>query len=162
MKAVSVVTRIGPAAERQWRDRMEIPALRPYVKVALARQALGTIPDDISMPGEIVRLPSEFAPDALSDDLRPLPEDLAWVIADVLSLCCDDEYTDPEELAAAFAHSVPADEADKALEVLWRSSHPEAVRVLDHLGQYHPDKKLAKKARRAAFKAASSGGPETA
>lgn len=161
MKAVSVVTRIGSAAEQEWRDRMEVPAIRPYAKVALARQALGTIPDDPHMPGQLIRLPSEFSPDALSADLRPLPEDLAWVIADVLSLCCDDEYTDPEELATAFAHSVPADDADRALDVLWRSSHPEAVRVLDHLGQYHPDRKIAKEARRAAFKAASAGGPET-
>jgi hypothetical protein len=61
------------------------------------------------------------------------------VIADVLSPCCDDQFTDPVELAGAFADSIPPGEADKALDVLWRSSHPEAVRVLDHLGQYHPD-----------------------
>jgi hypothetical protein len=36
-----------------------------------------------------------------------------------------------------------------------RGVHPDAVAVLNHVGKYHPDKRVAKAARTAAHKAAS-------
>jgi hypothetical protein len=36
-----------------------------------------------------------------------------------------------------------------------RGSHPDALAVLNHVGEYHPDKQVAKAARTAAHKAAS-------
>ena len=157
LTAVSVVTRAGKAAEPAWRDRLDLPALRPYAKVALASLAVGLIPDKPGFPGGLALLPESVPPDALDPELRPLPEDLAWMTTDVLSLACCDDDTDPREIEAAFAQAVPAGQEAEALDRLWRGPHPDTSRVLDHLGRFHPDKKIAKDARRAAHKAASRG-----
>jgi hypothetical protein len=39
-----------------------------------------------------------------------------------------------------------------------RGEHPDTVAVLNHLGEHHPDKQVAKAARTAAHKAASRRG----
>ncbi|MBO0805586.1 MAG: hypothetical protein J2P25_21225, partial [Nocardiopsaceae bacterium] len=157
LTAVSVVTRAGQAAEPAWRDSIDVLSLRPYAKVALAGLALGTVPEVSTTGGGLALLPESVPPDALPPELRPLPDDLAWLATDVIALACDDEATDPHAIAAAFAQSVPPGEEWNALDMLWRGPHPDARRVLDHLGRYHPDKAVAKEARRAARKAASRG-----
>ncbi|MEC4020069.1 hypothetical protein QMK28_28220, partial [Streptomyces sp. H27-D2] len=42
-------------------------------------------------------------------------------------------------------------------DTAWRVDHPATADVLDAMGQLHPDKKMAKEARKAAFKARSRG-----
>jgi hypothetical protein len=161
LTAVSVVTRAGAAAEQAWRDHIDVPALRPYAKVALASLALGVMPEAPAVPGGIALLPESVPPEMIPPELRPIPDDLAWLATDVLALVCADEDTDPYQIAAAFSQSVPPGDEANALDRLWRGPHPDAERVLNHLGRFHPDKKLAKEARRAAHKAAgrrSSGG----
>jgi hypothetical protein len=157
LTAVSVVTRAGEAAQQAWQDKLDMPALRPYAKVALATLSLGITPPQPG-PGGLALLPESIPPDALPPELRPLPDDLAWLATDVLALACDDEDTDPHEIAAAFAQSVPPGEETGTLDMLWRGPHPDAERVLTHLGRFHPDKKIAKEARRAAYKAAGRRG----
>ena len=83
------------------------------------------------------------------------PEDLAWLATDLLTLACDDEYPDPDDLAVSFREAVPVGQEAPLFEAMARSAHPDAVDVLEHLGQYHPDKQVAKAARTAAHKAAS-------
>ncbi len=134
MLAVAAVTRIGSAAEPAWRDSLGVPQLRAYAKVALITLA-GT--------GEVPR------------DLEPLPDDMAWITTDMLALACDEEFPDPEEIAASFREAVPAGQEAAVLEMMWRGSHPDAVDVLNHVGRYHPDKQVAKAARTAAYKAVS-------
>jgi hypothetical protein len=161
LTAVSVVTRAGAAAEQAWRDSIDVPALRPYAKVALASLVLGVTPEAPAVPGGIALLPESVPPEMIPPELRPLPDDLAWLATDVLALACADEDTDPQSIAAAFAQSVPPGDEVNALERLWRSPHPDGERVLNHLGRFHPDKQVAKEARRAAHKAAGrrrSGG----
>lgn len=158
LTAVSVVTRCGKASERPWRDQLDVPALRPYAKVALASLALGVIPERPGYPGGLALLPESVPPEGLPPELRPLPEDLAWMTTDVLSLACADDDTDPDEITAAFAQAVPSGQETEALDRVWRGPHPDAERVLTHVGRFHPDKAIAKEARRAAHRAAQRAG----
>jgi hypothetical protein len=138
MLAVAAVTRIGAPAEPAWRDSLTVPALRAYAKVALAQRA-GADPD--SLPAE----------------LEMTPEDLAWVATDLLTLAIDEEFPDPDELEVSFREAVPAGREQMLFEGMTRSPHPDTVRVLSYLGEYHPDRQVAKAARTAAHKAASRG-----
>lgn len=153
--AMSVVSQLGPTAEQPWRDRMDVVSLRPYAKTALAALAIG-VPS--VAPGRGGLMPDLSDLDKIPDDLRPTPEDVTWVTIDTLWLSCEDEDTDPEHLGAMFDETVPADRRAMIFDHMWKSPHPEAERVLDHLGSFHPDKRISKEARRAAFKATSSHG----
>jgi hypothetical protein len=134
--AVSVVTRIGGAAEPAWRDSLEVPELRPYAKMALTGLAVESSA-------------------AVQPGLEPLPEDLAWVATDVLAIACDDEDPDPDAIAESFRDAVPAGEESVLFDLMSRGVHPDALDVLQHVSKYHPDKKIAGQARTAASKAAS-------
>lgn len=134
MLAVAAVTRIGAAAERAWRDSLDVPQLRAYAKIALA-----ALPNGEDTP----------------PDLEPLPGDVAWLTTDMLALACDEDYPDPEEIAASLAEAVPAGQEAAVFEMMSRGSHPDVVGVLNHVGRYHPDKQVAKAARTAAYKATS-------
>lgn len=135
MLAVAAVTRIGAGAELAWRDSLDVPELRAYAKIALA-----------ALSGD------EQAP---PPHLEPLPEDMAWVTTDMLAIACDEEFPDPDELAATFAEAVPAGQEAAVFELMWRGPHPDVVEVLHHVGKFHPDKQVAKAARNAAHKATS-------
>ena len=86
------------------------------------------------------------------------PEDLAWVATDLLTLAIDEEFPDPEYLAISFREAVPAGREQMLFEGMARGEHPDTVEVLNHLGEYHPDKQVAKAARTAAHKASSRRG----
>ena len=86
------------------------------------------------------------------------PDDLAWVATDLLTLAIDEEFPDPEYLAVSFREAVPAGREQMLFDGMARSTHPDAVDVLDHLGEHHPDKQIAKAARTAAHKGASRRG----
>jgi hypothetical protein len=141
MLAVASVTRIGVPAEAAWRMSLAVPQVRAYAKVALA-QLSGVDPEDSGA----VDLPAE---------LEMTPEDLAWVATDLLTLAIDEEFPDPEYLAISFREAVPAGREQLLFEGMARGAHPGTVEVLNHLGEYHPDKQVAKAARTAAHKAAS-------
>jgi hypothetical protein len=134
--AVAAVTRIGAAAAPAWRDSLNAPPMSGYAKITLA-----TLEDD--------------GPAGRSARLEPSPADVAWMATDLLALACDDEYPDPDELVAAFNEAVPAGGEAALFDAMARSVHPDAVAVLNHVGKYHPDKRVAKAARTAAHKAAS-------
>jgi hypothetical protein len=145
MLAVAAVTRIGAAAEPAWRDGLDVPELRAYAKVALVTLSGALNLED----GDNLDVPP---------GLEPLSEDLAWVATDMLALVCDDEFTDPGELAATFREAVPPGQEAVLFEAMARSAHPDVVDVLNHIGRYHPDKQVAKAARTAAHKAVSRRG----
>jgi hypothetical protein len=141
MLAVAAVTRIGDAAEAAWRDNLAVPQVRAYAKVALA-QLSGVDPED-------------SGPVDLAAELEMTPDDLAWVATDLLSIAIDEEFPDPEYLAISFREAVPAGREQLLFEGMARGPHPDTVEVLNHLGEHHPDKQVAKAARTAAHKAAS-------
>jgi hypothetical protein len=142
MLAVAAVTRIGAAAEPAWRDSLDVPEIRAYAKVALVSMAGALDLED----GANLDMPP---------DLEPLPEDLAWVATDMLALACDEEFPDPDEIAATFREAVPPGQEAALFDAMARSAHPDVVEVLNHIGRYHPDKGIAKAARTAAHKAVS-------
>jgi len=141
MLAVAAVTRIGEPAEPAWRDFLAVPQVRAYAKVALAQLA-GVDPD-------------EGAPVDLPPELDMTPEDLAWVATDLLTLAIDEEYPDPDYLAVSFREAVPAGREQMFFEGTVRGAHPDTVQVLQHLGEFHPDKQISKQARTAAHRAVS-------
>lgn len=137
MLAVAAVTRIGAAAEPAWRDSLDVPQLRAYAKIALA-----------TLAGE----------DRPAPELEPLPADIAWLTTDMLAIACDEEFPDPDEIAATVSEAIPPGQEAAVFELMWRGSHPDAIDVLDQVGRYHPDKQVAKAARNAAHKATSRRG----
>lgn len=144
MLAVAAVTRIGAPAEAAWRESLAVPQVRAYAKVALA-QLSGIDPEDTG-------------PVDLPEELEMTPEDLAWVATDLLTLAIDEEFPDPEYLAISFREAVPAGREQMLFEGMARGEHPDTVEVLNHLGEFHPDKQIAKAARSAAHKAVSRRG----
>jgi hypothetical protein len=142
MLAVAAVTRIGPAAEPAWRASLAVPGVGSYAKVALAQLA----------GYDIAGAPEGGLP----PELELGPDDLAWVATDLLALAVDEEFPDPEDLAVSFREAVPAGQENLVFEGMARSSHPDVESVLNHLGEYHPDKQVAKAARTAAHKVSSN------
>jgi len=144
MIAVAAVTSLGAAAEPAWRDSLAVPQVRAYAKVALA-QLSGVDPE-----GD--------GPADLPDELEMTAEDLAWVATDLLTLAIDEEFPDPEYLAISFREAVPVGREPMLFEGMARGAHPDTLDVLNHLGDHHPDKQIAKAARTAAHKASSRQG----
>ncbi len=129
---VALVNELGAAAEPAWRDRLDVLEVRPYAKAALAGLTDGQLPPD----------------------LEPDADDLAWMATDLLAISCDDEDTDAGELAEAFAEALPPDgDAPAFLDLIARGPHPDSLYVLEHIGEYHPDKAIAKEARKVLYKA---------
>jgi hypothetical protein len=134
--AVAAVTRIGGAAAPAWRDSLDVPPMSGYAKITLAILENGGAADGPAR-------------------LEPSPADVAWMATDLLALACDDEYPDPDELVVSFNEAVPAGGEAALFDAMSRGVHPDALTVLNHVGKYHPDKRVAKAARTAAHKAAS-------
>jgi hypothetical protein len=135
--AIEAVNRLGTAAEPAWRDALGRPELQAYAKIALTEIAGGE-PGVTVLPG-----------------LEPELADLAWLLTDVLAALSDD----PDELPQQLRDSVPPGQEQQVFDAMSRSSHPDAASVLTLVGQHHPDKRIAKAARRSAYRAASRPKP---
>jgi hypothetical protein len=137
-----VVTEIGAPAEPVWREALDRIELRAYAKAALAALAAGD-PAVASLPG-----------------LEPDDHELAWMITDALAAEGWDDPGDvvgrePEALARRLSETVPAGQELAVFELMARVPHPDAADVLTVIGKHHPDKKIAKLARKSAYKAAT-------
>ena len=137
-----VVTEIGAPAEPVWREVLGQIELRGYAKAALAA-LLDDDPAVAPLPG-----------------LEPDDQDLAWMITDALAAAGWDDLSDdadyePEALAQQLSEAIPAGQELAVFELMARVPHPEAADVLTVIGRHHPDKKIAKLARKSAYKAAS-------
>jgi hypothetical protein len=141
LAAVNLVRRIGAAAHVAWRDAMQRPELRGYARIALSVLA-ADLPEST--------MPLVFDPD---------PDDLTWGATDLLALACGDENPDPQQIAARFSEAIPEGEESWIFDLMSRSSHPDVVQVLMVLGRSHPDRHIAKEARRAARVAARNRVP---
>lgn len=130
--AVNVTRRIGKAADLAWRDAMQRPELRGYARIALSVLAA-------ELPGSTLPLV-----------LEPVPDDLTWVATDLLALACGDDEPDPKQVAAQFREAVPPGQESWIFDLMSRGSHPDVVRVLTVLGRHHPDRRVARDAKRAA------------
>lgn len=131
--AVSTARKLGAAAEPAWRDSLDRPELRPYAKIVLTEIAGGE-------PGVT----------ALSG-LEPEVADIAWMLTDALAAMSDDL----DELPQQIREAIPPGQEQQAFDAISLSRHPDAASVLSLVGRHHPDKRIAKAARRSAYKAAS-------
>jgi hypothetical protein len=141
MLAVGIVTELGAAAEPAWRDALGRRELSGYAKASLAKLE-GADPDKPANP--------EFEP---SDD------ELFWMVIDMLVADGwgdpDDDDVEPSALAGRLREAIPPGREMAAFETIARVPHPDAADVLTVIGRHHPDKRVAKLARKAAYKAAS-------
>ncbi len=138
--AIAIVSRLGQAAEPAWREALDRVELRCYAKVHLARLA-GLEPESTDLPAE---LESGLA-------------DLAWLIADTfgpLSHLDLGQQTSPFDFGK-LEKARGLEKPDEVFEAIARLDHPDAEGVLTMFGRHTTDKKTAKAARRAAYKAST-------
>ena len=138
--AITIVSRLGQAAEPAWREALDRVELRCYAKPQLAKLA--------GLDQEGTDLPAE---------LEPERADIAWLIADTFGpfshfdLGQERFPFDFAELRRVSGLEKP----DEAFEAMARLDHPDAEAVLTMIGRHASDKKTAKAARRAAYKAST-------
>lgn len=77
-----------------------------------------------------------------------------WLTVDTIAAQLDAD-DDPELLRELVTDLVARH--DGFFTAAWRVDHPATADVLEAMGRIHPDKRLAKEARKAAFKARSAG-----
>jgi hypothetical protein len=135
MVAITAANRLGPAAEPMWRDALDVRELRPYAKIALTEIAGGS-PKVAMLPG-----------------LEPEAEDVAWLLTDVLAAAS--VALEPGELVRQLGDSVPDGQEEMMFGVMARLPRPDVADVLTLIGKHHPDRKVAKAARRSAYRASS-------
>ncbi|MGH3418160.1 MAG: hypothetical protein ACRDOD_00975 [Streptosporangiaceae bacterium] len=137
-----VLTELGTHAEPVWREALDRIELRGYAKAALAELSGGD--------SAVASLPG----------LEPDGHDLAWMITDALTAegwddLSDDAGHEPEALAKRLGEAIPAGQELAVFELMARVPHPDAADVLTVIGRHYPDKKVAKLARKSAYKAAT-------
>ncbi|WP_158842574.1 hypothetical protein [Saccharothrix deserti] len=125
----------GDGGERKW-------------AVVVAKQLGGTVAEQWRAALDVPALRA-YAKSALGEP--PDDSDRAWMLIDAVT----SSNGTPEPIAAAVAEVVPAGREQALFEVAWRLPHPQAGDALADIGEAHPDKKIAKAARKAAFKASS-------
>jgi hypothetical protein len=138
--AVGMVRGLGEAAAPAWREALKRPEIRPYARI------------------ELTRLATERAGNTMPLVLQPDPDDLTWLATDLLALACGEDHPDPDLIAAQFHEAVPAGDEEWILKVMSMGTHPDVVRVLTVLGKHHPDKRIAREARKAAHEASARRG----
>lgn len=78
---------------------------------------------------------------------EPNIAEAAWLLTDLVAAT--------GEVENAFPPAAPHELVQDMFDAMWRLPHPEVWEVLTLIGEEHPDKKIAKAARKAAFKARS-------
>jgi hypothetical protein len=135
MMGASLAAAVGAAAGPLWREALGDPALAAYAKIAL-NEIAGRDPALDPLPG-----------------LEVGPEELVCVLAD--SIMATSGALDSADLAELVRGAVPPGQEEQVLELMGRSASPVVLDSLEILGRYHPDKKIAKSARKAAYRARS-------
>ncbi|MEV0197236.1 hypothetical protein [Nonomuraea sp. NPDC050691] len=127
VQAASVVGTLGEEAIPAWQAALKEPSLRPYAATHLSQ--LGV----------------EGAPEPTQDDTH-------WLILDMWTISAG---LGRSEFVSSLQDIGP-DLLNNLLEVIWKIPHAHVEELLDLISQVHPDKQVAKAARRALFKARSN------
>ncbi|WP_188191638.1 hypothetical protein [Nonomuraea sp. SYSU D8015] len=127
VQAASVVGTLGEAAIPAWQAALKQPSLRPYAATHLSQ--LGV----------------EGAPE-------PTPDDTHWLILDMWTISAG---LGRSEFVSSLQDIGP-EMVNNLLEVIWKIPHAHVEELLDLISQVHPDKQVAKAARRALYKARSA------
>ena len=137
--AIGIVSRFGQDAEPAWREALDRVELRCYAKVQLARLA-GLDPESTDLPAE---LEAERA-------------DFAWLITDTFAPFSHLDLGQAMPFDFGKLEQVGGlEQPDEVFEAIARLDHPDAEGVLTMFGRHTTDKKIAKAARRAAYKAST-------
>lgn len=144
LAAVTIARRIGAPGYRAWKDAVKRLELRGYARVTLSMMA------------------SDLPKSTLPLVLEPDPDDMAWLATDRVAMACGTDEPDPDEIATRFAEVVPGGQHERILGLMAQGSHPDTARVLEALGTYHPKRRVAREARRAARVMAKSRVPARA
>ncbi|GGO81358.1 hypothetical protein [Wenjunlia tyrosinilytica] len=142
-------------------DEPHAPLRRLYCQQVLALlgpkgdPALREVLDDRHLGGLArVRLVEHGA----ADVPEPSEEMVFWLTVDTLAAQLAD---DDEELLAELVRGIPVrEQPDSFFTAAWQVDHPATAEVLEALGRLHPDRAVAKEARKAAFKARSRSGAQ--
>jgi hypothetical protein len=126
--AFAVLDRIGKAATEELRAALSEPLLRAHAAVWLREH------------GE-------------QADLGPA--DRTWLLVDLGAGLL--EEADPRDVVAELLPNVAPDAQAEIVAGLWQVGHPAVVDLLTTLSEHHPDPRVARAARKAAFKARSPG-----
>ena len=124
--AFAVLDRIGLAATEQVRSALERPLLRAHAAVWLIEH------------GEDVQLDSA---------------DRTWLLVDLGAGLL--EEANAQDVVAELLPDLPPEDQAAIVARLWQVSHPGVTGFLTALSDHHPDKAVARAARKAAFKARS-------
>ena len=136
--AVTIVSRLGEAAEPAWREALDRAELRCYAKPQLAKLA-------------------GLDPEGLPVELQPERADVAWLIADTFGPFSHFDLGQ-EKFPFDFAELQRIsglEKPEEVFDVISRLDHPDAEAVLAMIGKHASDKTTAKAARRAAYKAST-------
>ncbi len=142
-------------------DDAEAPGRRLGCQLVLSlvdargEEALREVLDDRELGG----LARVWLAERGAADIPPPDEDMVfWLTIDTLAAQLD---TPAEQEEAAELGELMRDltgQHGEFFDRAWRSDHPATAEVLDAMGRLHPDRQLAKQARKAAFKARSRAG----
>jgi len=81
------------------------------------------------------------------------PEDRTWLLVDLGAGLL--EEADPRDVVAELLPDLPPDAQAEIVAGLWQVDHPGVTDLLTALSDHHPDRSVARAARKAAFKARS-------
>ena len=87
------------------------------------------------------------------EDTRLEAEDRTWLLVDLGAGLL--EEANPQDVVAELLPDLPPDDQVEIVAELWRVNHPGVTGLLTTLSDYHPDPRVARAARKAAFKARS-------
>ena len=130
LRCQQALSLVGAEAEPALRDVLDDPELGGLARVWLSEHGASCVP-------------------------APSQELVFWLTVDTLAAQLQAEGNS-EELQALVEGL--ADQHSGFFAAAWRVDHPATADVLEAMGRLHPDKKVAKEARKAAFKARSQHG----
>jgi hypothetical protein len=126
--AFAVLDRIGKAATKEVRAALDEPLLRAHAAVWLHEHG---------------------------EDAELGPADRTWLLVDLGAGLL--EEADPRDVVAELLPEVAPDAQAEIVAGLWQVRHPGVIDLLTTLSEHHPDPRVARAARKAAFKARSPG-----
>ncbi len=138
MVGTSLAMAVGEAAEPLWRETLDDALLGSYAKVAL-NQIAGHDPAVDPLPG-----------------LEIGPDEMASMLSDTIMAMSD--ALDGEDITDVLRRAIPPGDEEYAFGLMGRSANPASREALEVLGRHHPDKKIAKAARKASYRARSQAG----
>ncbi|MEY9873548.1 hypothetical protein ABH931_003037 [Streptacidiphilus sp. MAP12-33] len=141
-------------------DDLVAPVRRLYCQVALRRLGEPAVPAVREVLGdpELVGIAGAWLTELGATDL-PQPEraTVLWTTVDALAAQLIDTGGQAEAMRELVEMLPGPDGPDRFFDDLWRVDHTYTRAVLEAVGELHPDKSVAKMARKAAYKAKSQG-----